>query len=85
MPEDVHWTYPAGGYSCWLTLPDRVENAAVVHMAMRQGFAFTPGDVFMVDEHDATSHLRICFAGQPERYIEEAIQVLSQVIRDLRY
>ncbi len=84
MPDDVHWTNPRGGYSCWLTLPDQIETAAVVHMAMRQGFAFTPGDVFLVNDQTATSHLRICFAGQTERYIEEAIHVLSQVIRDLR-
>lgn len=81
MPKDVHWTHAKGGFSTWLTLPREVDAMDVHRVALRMGFAFTPGDAFLTEhgrhDHD---HLRICFANQPEQVITEAVDVLANVI-----
>ncbi len=81
MPAEVKWTVPKGGFSSWLTLPHDVDAMEVHRAAIRQGFAFTPGDAFLT-EHGigATDHLRICFASQPEQIITEAVDVLANII-----
>lgn len=80
MPPGVEWTSPAGGFACWLTLPPGVSAVDVHRDALRRGFAFTPGDAFLI-EPDLRDHLRICFASHPPDVIEEASAVLGWVIR----
>lgn len=81
MPSEVSWTHPRGGFSAWLTLPYDVDAMEVHRLAIRKGFAFTPGDAFLTEQNKgATDHLRICFANQPEQIISEAIGVLANVI-----
>jgi DNA-binding transcriptional MocR family regulator len=79
MPPQVSWTQPDGGFACWLTLPEGVDATQIHREALRQGFAFTPGDAFLTKPADG-HFLRICFASQPSNIIEEAITVLSSII-----
>lgn len=43
MPEDVHWTTPAGGYFTWVSYPPAVEAAALVAAAQTRGVLFVEG------------------------------------------
>lgn len=81
MPEGVKWTHPGGGFTCWLTLPPGVSALDVHREALHQGFAFTPGDAFVV-EPGASENLRICFAAQRPQIIAEAMAVLGTIIRE---
>ena len=81
MAPDVSWTYPSGGFACWLTLPPGIVAADVQREALRRGFAFTPGEAFLTEPTDH-GHLRICFASQPASVITEAAGVLARVIDD---
>lgn len=79
MPPGVTWTHPRGGFACWVTLPPGIDATVVSREVLRRGFAFTPGDAFLVAP-GSNDHLRICFVSQPERVISEAVVVLSRVI-----
>lgn len=79
MPPGAAWTRPAGGFSCWVTLPPGVQALDVQREALRRGFAFTLGDAFLPNPGQG-QHLRICFASQPEAYIIEAVKVLAEII-----
>ena len=73
------WTRPAGGFCCWLTLP-RVP-ADFHQRALRQGMAFTPGDVFLV-QPDENTHVRLCFSGLSPDLIREAITILGRLVEE---
>jgi DNA-binding transcriptional MocR family regulator len=81
MPPGTSWSHPGGGFTCWLTLPPGVDAGDVHRETLRRGFAFTPGDAFLT-QPGPPDHLRICFAGQREGIIAEAMVVLGQVIRE---
>jgi DNA-binding transcriptional MocR family regulator len=76
MPRGTHWTRPGGGFSCWLTLPDELDSLTVQRAALRQGFAFTPSDIFLTDDHA----LRICFASHDKHTIYESIAALGEIM-----
>jgi DNA-binding transcriptional MocR family regulator len=80
MPPSVTWSKPAGGYCCWLTLPHRHSMANLCQAALRQGWVFTPGDVFLT-EASLHHHMRICFGQQSPTVIRHGIEMLSQLIR----
>src|SRR5262249_37694659 len=79
MPASACWTRPAGGFCCWLTLP-RVP-ADFHQRALRQGMAFTPGEVFLV-EPDENAHVRLCFSGLSPDLIREAITILGRLVEE---
>jgi DNA-binding transcriptional MocR family regulator len=79
MPASACWTRPAGGFCCWLTLP-RVP-ADFHQRALRQGMAFTPGDVFLV-QPDENTHVRLCFSGLSPDLIREAITILGRLVEE---
>ncbi|MEL6148885.1 MAG: PLP-dependent aminotransferase family protein [Chloroflexota bacterium] len=81
MPAGATWSAPGGGLSIWVTLPDGVDSATVHRNALRQGFAFTPGDAFFVC-NKPNAHIRICFGAHNPYVLEEAVRVLAQVVRD---
>lgn len=81
MPSGVIWQHLKGGFNCWLTLPSRMDCVTVQRLALKRGFAFTPGNAFWF-ETVSTSHLRICFARQSGHIIDEGIAVLGDVIRE---
>lgn len=80
MPGDVTWTRPAGGFCCWLTLPPRPVFGDLYQAALRQGWAFAPGEVFMA-QPDGRQHVRICFGQQTPETIRSGVALLAQLIR----
>ncbi len=47
MPAGVSWTRPQGGFCCWMTLPPQPVFGDLYQAALRQGWAFAPGEVFL--------------------------------------
>lgn len=81
MPEDVLWTRPGGGFSCWLTLPQDDRLNDLYHAALNNGLAFTPGSAFM-SSPDGNRHLRLCFGNQTPEVIRDCVILLSDLIRE---
>ena len=80
MPHYVRWTYPLGGFSCWLSIPQDKIAEDLHKEALEYGVAFTPGEVFSTVSDD-DMHLRLCFGNQPPEVIREVVVVLSRLIR----
>ncbi len=80
MPASVTWSQPGGGFSCWLRLPRYFAPGELYRLALQNGFAFTPGEAYLMDEPDA-EHLRLCFGNQSAAGIRAGVQLLSELIK----
>lgn len=81
LPGDVRWSAPQGGFCTWLTLPGYHAFADLERAFLAQGWAVTPGEVFLAEPQMQKS-LRICFGGQPPETIAAGIQILAGLIHD---
>lgn len=80
MPQGVTWTVPAGGYCCWLTLPQQGFYNDLYAAAMRAGWAIAPGNVFLAQPRTGSA-IRICFGQQDPPTLRHGVEVLAQLIR----
>jgi DNA-binding transcriptional MocR family regulator len=80
MPTAVRWTEPQGGFSCWVTLPRRLPPGLLYRQALANGFAFTPGEAYMMKD-SGHEHLRLCFGNLSAEGIEAGVKLLSTLIQ----
>lgn len=80
MPPGVHWTRPHGGLCCWVTLPRPVGVGEIPRLALREGWAVTPGSVFWTTS-DGERNLRLCFGGLTAGQIRRGVEVIAEIIR----
>ena len=80
LPGSVQWQAPQGGFCCWLTLPGLHAFANLEQALLAQGWAVTPGDVFLT-ETPARKSMRICFGAPPPETLQLGVEVLSRAIR----
>ncbi|MCG8346150.1 MAG: PLP-dependent aminotransferase family protein [Chloroflexales bacterium] len=81
FPSDVAWTWPRGGFACWVKLPSGSSVTDLYLRAIARGVAFAPGEVFKAEASNQ-SHLRLCFGAEPPERIAEAIAVLGSLLRE---
>ena len=79
MPEGTTWTRPAGGYCCWVTLPEGGSFGDLNRAALQAGVAYTPGEVFLT-RSDQRTHMRLCFGGARPGAIRDALGVLGDLV-----
>lgn len=79
MPNTVEWTYPAGGFCCWVTLPRYFQTGELYRLALQNGFAFTPGEAYLMAD-DQQDHLRLCFGNQTTAGIRSGVRLLGDLI-----
>ncbi len=79
MPDFVEWTYPEGGFACWVSMPRFFEEGELYQLALNNGFAFTPGEVYRIND-DKKMHFRLCFGNQTEPAIGAGVKLLSELI-----
>ncbi|MBK8049069.1 MAG: PLP-dependent aminotransferase family protein [Anaerolineales bacterium] len=60
LPNEVTFTQPTGGLSCWLTLPRRPGLQDLPRQMVEAGWAVAPGEVLWAD-HDGDLHLRLSY------------------------
>lgn len=81
MPKGVSWTKPEGGMFIWLTLPAKMDGAALLAKSLdTQRVAFVPGRAFFADGSVGNT-LRLSFSQADEAMISEGIQRLGKVLR----
>ncbi len=83
MPSEVTWTGPQGGFSLLLTLPSRLDAAALLPAAIERGVAFTPGAAFFVDGGGERT-LRLSFSSVAAGRIDEGVRRLAETIKTAR-
>lgn len=81
MPAGATWTRPAGGFCVWLTLPTHRRLDDLYSVALRQGWAFAPGSVFLAQPESEQS-LRICFGQQPPATLRAGVLALARLIEE---
>ena len=82
FPEEATWTNPQGGFYIWATLPEYLDAADLLALAIEeQKVAFVPGSGAWVDGSGA-NHMRLSFSAVPEDLIEEGIKRIGKVIRE---
>jgi 2-aminoadipate transaminase len=81
FPIGVTWTYPRGGFSTWVSLPQGIPVIELYMSAISRGVAFAPGQVFSASGQ-SSSHLRLCFGAEPPERISEAVATLGALIRE---
>lgn len=79
MPPSVAWTTPSGGFCAWVTMPNRHDFLDLEQAALRQGWAVTPGEVFLA-EPQAQKSIRVCFGSLTPEAIQTGIAVLGRLI-----
>jgi DNA-binding transcriptional MocR family regulator len=80
MPAGVNWTRPMGGFCCWLTLPNLPIYDDLYSAALRQGWAFAPGSVFLA-QPETTQAVRICFGQHSPAVLRAGVESLATLIR----
>lgn len=81
MPPGIAWTRPEGGMFIWLTLPERIDAAALLRRALAETrVAFVPGRAFHCDGSGANT-LRLNFTLADEPRIKDGIARLAALLR----
>ena len=61
FPAEATWTRPEGGFFVWVTLPDYVDTASMLSVALEHGVTYTPGDGFFPGGTAGKNCMRIAF------------------------
>src|SRR5262249_3828868 len=49
FPAEIGWTKPDGGYTLWVTMPEKIDAEELLTAAEKRGVSFTPGNRFHID------------------------------------
>jgi DNA-binding transcriptional MocR family regulator len=81
FPEEVQWTRPAGGLFLWAWLPEGMDTADLLKIAVdTQRVAFVPGHAFYPDGGGKNT-MRLNFSNASPEKIEEGIRRLGAVLK----
>ena len=81
FPEEVQWTRPAGGLFLWAWLPEGMDAAELLKIAVEtQRVAFVPGHAFYPDGSGQNT-MRLNFSNATPERIEEGIRRLGAVLK----
>lgn len=79
-----------GGYFVWVSLPPEVHCDEVTARAKREeNLIVAPGKLFGVRGDDEEGHglegkMRLCFAWEEERFLEEGVERMGRVIKEIQ-
>jgi len=83
FPPEATWTHPQGGLFVWVTLPEYVDTAQMLSVALEKGVTFVPGDgCYPAGSGMGRSSLRVCFSYEAPERLREAIRRLASVIEE---
>ncbi|GGF78126.1 aminotransferase [Paenibacillus albidus] len=82
--EGVHFQKPRGGMFLWLTLPQEIQAAALLPLAVEKGVAFVPGEVFY-SEQPQKNTMRLNFTHTRPELIPVAVQRLEEALVQWRH
>lgn len=82
MPEGVRWTHPEGGLFLWATMPDNIDSAELLKVALIEKVAFVPGGPFHPDGRGKNT-MRLNFSFCKPEIINEGISRLGRVVKTM--
>ena len=81
MPPDATWTFPAGGFFVWVTVPSWADTRASLAAAVERRVAYVPGTAFYPDGR-GTNKLRLAFCYPPQDRIREGVARLGALFEE---
>ena len=80
LGDRLTWPAPKGGFFLWATLPDGVDDNALLARALEQRLVFVIGSAFYVN---GTGHnrIRLSFSAPSEERIEEGVRRLAGILK----
>jgi 2-aminoadipate transaminase len=82
FPPGVHWTHPQGGMFLWGILPEGMDAAEVLKIAIQRKVAFVPGGSFHPNGGGENT-MRLNFSYSNPENIREGITRLGIVLKEL--
>jgi 2-aminoadipate transaminase len=82
FPPEVHWTRPLGGMFLWGILPEEMDAAEVLKIAIQRKVAFVPGESFHPNGGGKNT-MRLNFSYCNPDTIREGITRLGRVLKEL--
>jgi len=82
FPTSVRWTRPKGGMFLWGILPDFLDAADVLRVAIERKVAFVPGEAFHPNGGGANT-MRLNFSYSSPENIREGITRLGTTLKEL--
>jgi len=83
FPPEAKWTHPQGGLFVWVTLPEYLDTAQMLSVALEAGVTFVPGDgCYPAGSGLGKNAMRIAFCYEQPELLREAVRRLSLVIND---
>jgi len=83
MPDNISWTEPVGGHIIWVTLASGYKSLSVLKdLLFKYKILVSPGNSFFFSS-SPDRYLRISIANSNEQEIQEGIERLGKVIREL--
>jgi DNA-binding transcriptional MocR family regulator len=84
LPE-ARFRRPRGGFSLWVTLPERGDDRELLACAAREGVSFDPGSMFRTsDDANGPIGLRLCFSIEKVARFDEGCRRLARAWRAWR-
>ncbi len=80
FPPGVTWTHPEGGMFLWVRVPEHVDTAEFLRIALEEKVAFVPGFAFYPQDGEHNT-MRLNFSNARPEMIEEGIQRLARALR----
>jgi 2-aminoadipate transaminase len=82
FPPEVHWTHPLGGMFLWGILPENMDAAEVLKVAVERKVAFVPGFAFHPNGGGQNT-MRINFSYTKPEVIREGITRMGTTLKEL--
>ncbi len=82
FPSEVRWTHPQGGMFLWGILPQGMDSAEVLKIAIQRKVAFVPGGSFHPNGGGENT-MRINFSYSNPETIREGVTRLGYVLKEL--
>jgi 2-aminoadipate transaminase len=82
FPPEVHWTHPLGGMFLWGILPEHMDAADVLKVALQRKVAFVPGGAFHATGGGLNT-MRLNFSYSNPDTIREGITRLGVTLKEL--
>ena len=82
LPAEMSWTHPQGGMFLWGIMPETLDAAEVLKVALERKVAFVPGAAFHANGGGANT-MRINFSYSSPDTIREGITRMGIVLKEL--
>lgn len=79
FPAGVTWTRPEGGMFLWVRLPEHVDAAELLKIALQEKVAFVPGEVFFPNGGGHNT-MRLNYSNAAPAMIQEGIMRLGRAL-----